>query len=92
MPGFPDKIIINSWRDSGMNSLIDCDVESLKYLAEELEEMDKTGQLSLKNTLDLRDRMLAACDKYNKAQMTYHEELQKLIEETRVRIDKALGL
>lgn len=92
MPGFPNKIIINSWRTQGANSLIRCDYDSLAYLGDELQEMDKSGKLSLKDTVDLRDRLKDSCDKHAKAEMEHHQELEAIIEETRLRIDKALGL
>lgn len=90
MPGFPNKIIINSWKVNGMNMLIECDAEILKYLGEELQEMHRDGKLDLKETLDLRDKMIKLCVDYHKAQEKYHKGLEGLVEETRKKIEEAL--
>ena len=92
MPGFPDKIIINSGNNGGVSGLVANDLYTLGKLGEELIAMDKAGTLKLSATLDLRDMMKVACAKHEVAQMEYHQTCRKLIEETAARIDKAHGL
>ena len=87
MPGASDKIIINSKGNRGMARLIASDLEALNYLGGELLEHDM-----LKETLDCRDALRAACDEHYAAQMKYHQFCRKLIADLASRIDVKLGL
>ena len=86
MPNFPDKIIINSKGNTGMHRLIKSDLDTLEILSEEIINDPEL----LKSTVDLRDKMTGLCADHYKAQMTYHEGLKSLIEETAQRIDAKL--
>lgn len=89
MPGYPNKIIINSWLTAGQAALIATDYDSLKYLGQELIEMDAQHD-TLKDTVDLRDKLESVCTRHSKQAQTYHDDLQALITETRRRIDAKL--
>ena len=87
MPGATDKIIINSGGNRGMAQLIASDLDTLDYLGGELYKLEM-----LKETLDCRDALRAACDEHYAAQMKYHQFCRKLIADLASRIDVKLGL
>lgn len=87
MAGYPNKIIINHGGGRGTAALIKHNFKVLKKLGKEVK---KKGMLS--ETVDLRDKMKVLCADHYKSDMTYHEGLKSLIEETAERIDKKLGM
>lgn len=85
MPGFPDKIIINSNTVAGNNKAIEKEFDTLKTLGEELISL---GPDVMKEAEPLKAEMKTACSAYDASQADYLQTLRELVAKTAELIDK----
>ena len=85
MPYVRDKIIINSGRDAGNNAAIRAELDNLKMLGDEIEEMG-----FIKETAAYRDTMEKLCSVYNASQWTYLQGLRNLCKDLAAFVDSKM--